>query len=132
MAFLPGETNRDETEISLLLFFFAARQAGNSATRRSGDFVLGIRAELPASVEKSAVSRSRTNVVQIGGSGSLHCKPSLGSGKDIAGSGKDIALHTSMSGMDARVRDSAAGSIIGNLTRSLAELFFVRMVPRGR
>jgi hypothetical protein len=125
MAFLPGETNRDETEISLLLFFFAARQAGNSATRRSGDFVLGIRAELPASVEKSAVSRSRTNVVQIGGSGSPHCKP-------LPGSASNIALHTSMSGMDARVRDSAAGSIIGNLTRSLAELFFVRMVPRAR
>jgi len=28
MAFLPGETNRGETEISLLLFFFAAGQAG--------------------------------------------------------------------------------------------------------
>jgi hypothetical protein len=50
----------------------------------------------------------------------------------IIGLGKDIALHTSMSGIDARVCNSAAGSIIGNLTRSLAELFFVRMVPRGR
>jgi hypothetical protein len=108
----------------LLLFFFAAGQARNSATRRSGDFVLRIRAELPASVEKSAVSRSRTNVV---------CESEAASPlQTIIGLGKDIALHTSMSGNDSRVRNSAAGSIIANLTRSLAEVFFVRIVPLGR
>src|SRR3979490_2763853 len=47
----------------LLVFFFAARQAVMGANRHRGDFVATIRAELPASVEKSAAAGSRTNVV---------------------------------------------------------------------
>jgi hypothetical protein len=50
----------------------------------------------------------------------------------ITGLGKQYcAAHIDVR-YGCKVRDSAAGSIIGNLTRSLAELFFVRMVPRGR
>jgi hypothetical protein len=46
-----------------LVFFFAAMQAVTGADRHRGDFVVAIRAELPASVEKSGVAASRTNVV---------------------------------------------------------------------
>jgi hypothetical protein len=46
-----------------LLFFFAAGQAMLDTDRHRGDFVVTIRAELPASVEKSESRGSRTNVV---------------------------------------------------------------------
>jgi hypothetical protein len=46
-----------------LVFFFAAGQAVIGADRHRGDFVAAIRAELPASVEKSGVAGCRTNVV---------------------------------------------------------------------
>jgi hypothetical protein len=50
-------------EISLLFLFFAAGQAEMGTAWRYGDFVVTIRAELPASVEKSGVWGSSTNVV---------------------------------------------------------------------
>jgi hypothetical protein len=46
-----------------LVFFFAAVQGATGADRHRGDFVAAIRAELPASVEKSGVAGSSTNVV---------------------------------------------------------------------
>jgi hypothetical protein len=52
--------------------------------------------------------------------------------RTIIGSAKNIALHTLMSDIDARVRNSAAGSIFATLTRSFVELFFVRTGRRGR
>jgi hypothetical protein len=51
-------------EIPFIVFFL--RPPGRqqlALTRHRGDFVATIRAELPASVEKSAVAGSRTNVV---------------------------------------------------------------------
>jgi hypothetical protein len=46
--------------------------------------------------------------------------------------GNEYCAAHMMSDIDARVRNSAAGSIIANLTCSLAELFFARIVPRDR
>jgi hypothetical protein len=56
MAFPPWWANRDEVEISLLFFSSPAGQAGMVAARRCGDFVVTIRSELPAPVEKSGRS----------------------------------------------------------------------------
>jgi hypothetical protein len=49
-----------------LSFLLSAGQARNGAAGRCGDFVEMIRAELPASVEKSGVFGSITNVVVAG------------------------------------------------------------------
>jgi hypothetical protein len=46
-----------------LFFFVVPGGPEQGTTRRCGDFVGAIRAELPASVEKSAAPGSRTNVV---------------------------------------------------------------------
>jgi hypothetical protein len=50
-------------EISFLVFFLTAGQGILGTDRHRGDFVAAIRAELPASVEKSESRGSRTNVV---------------------------------------------------------------------
>jgi hypothetical protein len=50
-------------EISFVVFLLRRRQAVMGANRHRGDLVATIRAELPASVEKSADAASRTNVV---------------------------------------------------------------------
>jgi hypothetical protein len=59
MAFLPVEPIA--REIPLLFFFPPGRP--KRAVRGGTDFVVRIRAELPASVEKSGAWRRRTNVV---------------------------------------------------------------------
>jgi hypothetical protein len=61
-----------------------------------GDFVLKIRAELPASVEKSAWSGSRTNVV---------CKLSQRIPRNFAQ--KHIALHTMVHGIAMEMQFAA-------------------------
>jgi hypothetical protein len=61
----------------------------------------------------------------IGGSTSLPTRT-------IIGLGKNIALHTLMSDINARVRNSAAGSIFSALTRSFVERFFIWTARRGR
>jgi hypothetical protein len=50
-------------EISFIVFFLRRRAGLLGANGHRGDFVATIRAELPASVEKSAAAGSRTNVV---------------------------------------------------------------------
>jgi len=60
MAFLPGEPIAMEIP---LLFFFPPGQAENRPYAAVWDFVVRIRAELLASVEKSGACRRRTNVV---------------------------------------------------------------------
>jgi hypothetical protein len=50
-------------EISFIVFFLRRRAGLMGANGHRGDFVAAIRAELPASVEKSGAAGSRTNVV---------------------------------------------------------------------
>src|SRR5712664_1232289 len=100
MAFLPGEPIA--REIPLLFFFPPGGRNGPSTAVR--DFVVRIRAELPASVEKSGAWRPRTNVVLTPAAGRiLFVRPahelSRRSGPR-AGLTRDTALHTAQSQCD--------------------------------
>jgi hypothetical protein len=59
---LPGEPNR-EAEASFFVFSLAAGQAEEALQDVAETSLLAIRAELPASVEKSGAATHRTNVV---------------------------------------------------------------------
>jgi hypothetical protein len=74
----------------VFIFFFAAGQARNGAARRCGDFVVTIRAELRASVEKSGDSGSRTYVAVKRQGNSLARRLIMQAGEV---SSKNTALH---------------------------------------
>src|SRR6266478_296902 len=80
------------------IFSFAAGQAENGHYKAVRDFVATIRAELPASVEKSGMWGSRTNVMLKPAAGRiLFVRPIVKlprRSRPIAGWTKNTALHT--------------------------------------
>jgi|SRR5580698_5147027 hypothetical protein len=85
----------------MVLFFTPSGwHAENGSAWERGDFVLKIRAELPASVEKSGDQDSRTNVV-YGLSQQDFPEP-----QTIMRRSENIALHTLIRAMTGRVRDA--------------------------
>ena len=87
-------------EISLL-FFLPAEEAGGRPFTAVRDFAVRIRAELPASVEKSGAWRPTTNVVLKPAAGRILVvrpdrEPSRWS-EPVAGLTRNTALHTAQS-----------------------------------
>src|SRR6266403_3403644 len=92
MASLPGEPIREGNPV----FFFSAGAGRGRPFTAVRDFVAAIRAELPASVEKSGAWRRRTNVVlKLAAGRILFVRRELARGSEPgAGLTTDTALHT--------------------------------------